>query len=50
MSPTEDNIHSFNIDYLMISNRYYDSSHLKINNVSVASEGDLARYGYETNG
>ena len=39
MKPTEDKIHSFNTDYLLISNEYYKSSYLKVNDVTVATEG-----------
>ena len=37
MSPTEDNIHSFDTDYLLISNKYYNSRHLDINRTSGSS-------------
>ena len=39
MSPEEDNIHNFNPNYLLISNNYYDSNNLKINDVTVTTNG-----------
>ena len=39
MKPTEDKIHSFNTDYLLISNSYYSSRYLKVNDITVATEG-----------
>ena len=37
MSPTEDKIHSFNTDYLLISNKYYNSRYLDINRQSIST-------------